>query len=768
MVTSDPEVKVAIGKSVVDFRARRGEEPLRHYRSRCRARKVLVPAAGSSQPLEVSATMRFTELFSRWFSPSAWLPRRPRQRPARRRPWRRLSLERLEDRIVPAIDTLEVGGLRFFAPDGFQTASGDYFVKTGTVSIGYTPVGISDNFVPLVQAKLLPNGGAVQNAFFILKTDAAHPSFELATSELDLVVGRSHLVPLPIWKSTDPGLSETFDIDELKTTGVLLQGGDGEPITVADVDFTVSTLLFHNPGSDTTANAQVKMQGDASFDKVPLVKELGITAHVGGPNDPQNNYIIADPIGITLTGMDVTKDLSNVKVGGLTVSGNLHVSYDHAKTSFAIGGSVRLTSEAQDTGKAALNNVAATLDATFSGGNLGTFAFGISVGFHVFDLNVSPINEQPLLLSYNVIKHQFEIHGGLQLEFNFNTISATLDDGMGGPGLVIVGGHLTQFHAIFNADIHLFGATIDARNLTFQYSADYGRGQSQFEMYGDLSLTIPTRKKADATITAHLGTQADPGLILQDGTLTQINMGLSGGFDVYGFHIDVGNHNNLGGANLEWQKADDTFLISGAFTADFKVFQASVTLGNSPTTGLVIKDGHFQLKDAKFELDNATLGPVTLKQLVVAWQDEGSPGDFTIDVGGKVVLPGGWEVDAALVFDQNGLNSIAVSASFGEGIPVGDTGLFVTELGGSIQNIDNPSQIIVSGHLGVTWGESFSLLGTDVKLFRAEGDFTVDRNELILSGSVQIGAYSTDGGSTWQGVAGSGDAKLTLDWGDKL
>src|SRR5262249_51208390 len=78
------------------------------------------------------------------------------------------------------------------------------------------------------------------------------------------------------------------------------------------------------------------------------------------------------------------------------------------------------------------------------------------------------------------------------------------------------------------------------------------------------------------------------------------------------------------------------------------------------------------------------------------------------------------------------------------------------------------SQIIVSGHLGVTWGESFSLLGTDVKLFRAEGDFTVDRNELILSGSVQIGAYSTDGGSTWQGVAGSGDAKLTLDWGDKL
>src|SRR5262249_37412704 len=40
--------------------------------------------------------------------------------------------------------------------------------------------------------------------------------------------------------------------------------------------------------------------------------------------------------------------------------------------------------------------------------------------------------------------------------------------------------------------------------------------------------------------------------------------------------------------------------------------------------------------------------------------------------------------------------------------------------------------------------------------------------ELILSGSVQVGAYSTDGGSTWQAAAGSGDAKMTLDWGDKL
>src|SRR5262249_33573658 len=156
--------------------------------------------------------------------------------------------------------------------------------------------------------------------------------------------------------------------------------------------------------------------------------------------------------------------------------------------------------------------------------------------------------------------------------------------------------------------------------------------------------------------------------------------------------------------------------------------------GDSPNTGLVIKDGKFQLHDARFELDNATLGPVTLEQFVVQWQ-EPTRGVFTVYVGGKVLLPGGWEVDGALVFDQKGLSSITVSASLAEGIPIADTGLFVTELSGSIKNIDNPSQIIVSGHLGVTWGETFHLLGQDVKLFRAEGDITVDANELILSGS---------------------------------
>ena len=96
-------------------------------------------------------------------------------------------------------------------------------------------------------------------------------------------------------------------------------------------------------------------------------------------------------------------------------------------------------------------------------------------------------------------------------------------------------------------------------------------------------------------------------------------------------------------------------------------------------------------KDAKIELVDVTLGPVTLKELLVQWSENGN--DFDLTVAGDVLLPGGWEVSADLVFVNEVLDDITVSANLGEGIAIGDTGLFITELAGSIKNLDNPSAL---------------------------------------------------------------------------
>ena len=70
--------------------------------------------------------------------------------------------------------------------------------------------------------------------------------------------------------------------------------------------------------------------------------------------------------------------------------------------------------------------------------------------------------------------------------------------------------------------------------------------------------------------------------------------------------------------------------------------------------------------------------------------------------------------------------------------------------------------------MAIIYGEQFSLLGNQVNLFRATGDITVDANELVLDGTIQMGAYSKDNGKTWNAVAGQGDVRLDFDWADQL
>ena len=53
---------------------------------------------------------------------------------ARSRRWRRLSLECLEERVLPATQ-IDFGGLRFVAPNGFSpNGDGDQTASTGIVS----------------------------------------------------------------------------------------------------------------------------------------------------------------------------------------------------------------------------------------------------------------------------------------------------------------------------------------------------------------------------------------------------------------------------------------------------------------------------------------------------------------------------------------------------------------------------------------------------------------------------------------------------------
>ena len=317
----------------------------------------------------------------------------------------------------------------------------------------------------------------------------------------------------------------------------------------------------------------------------PLAK--GLTAEVTG-----TNYVIADASGLSLTGLKVTKTIpKDAEFKGFQITGDVSIEYVSASSTYTIKGDVNLTSEADNFGKSALNNVSAGLDLTFSVTTAGISFYGggftIAGSFQILGLEVSSSSSQPISFQYDRQHDQFEVGGALTITFDTQTITLNLGSSTGqGAGIVIKDGVLQQFDGYIAGSITLFGVQITSTGLTFQYQAAADGNPSQFELFGTLSITLPTGGNGTA-ITASLGNQQIPGLVLKDGSLTQLNIGLDTNkpFSIFGFNIVTHN------ANVEWQSADNTFLVSGTFGADFKIFQGTFQLGDDLQDGLIIKNG---------------------------------------------------------------------------------------------------------------------------------------------------------------------------------
>ncbi len=443
-----------------------------------------------------------------------------------RHAWRPGRLERLEDRLAPAGVPVLVDGLEFLPSTNFQQSGADYLLGPGAkVDIGYTPLG-TENFQPLVHFDLGANAG-----FFSLDTtQSSDPFFNVYDVTLSIVAIKNDngpSVPIPIWKSNVPeGEFVKFDIPQLlSTNGLSLNPSQSTPIQVpvAHCDFTLGTLYLNNPDSKTTVNSQVLMQGVVDLSNVPIIGK-GLTAEVTG-----TNYVVVDASGVNLTGIKVTKTLpSDTKIKGFDVAGSVSIEYANSGTtkSFTFSGSVTLSSPAQDSGKFALQNVTGQLNLTVADDPKGLelTGLGIAVGgsFKIFDVSVSTPAAQPLSFTYDASQDQFKVGGDLNVDFNGNTLQVNLGS-TSSTGIIFQQGVLTQFNGYVTADFSLFGVKVITNGLTFMYIRDTGTGQSQFELFGGLQLQIPSGS-SPTLITANLGDQNNPGLIIQNGSLTQYSI----------------------------------------------------------------------------------------------------------------------------------------------------------------------------------------------------------------------------------------------------
>ncbi|NER85463.1 MAG: YdgA family protein, partial [Leptolyngbya sp. SIO1D8] len=114
------------------------------------------------------------------------------------------------------------------------------------------------------------------------------------------------------------------------------------------------------------------------------------------------------------------------------------------------------------------------------------------------------------------------------------------------PGFLITNGSLTSFNIGVSGDFDLKAITITTSDLTFQWDS----GNSQFEMFGSASTNIDGNG-----ISISLGDEDDPGLIVNSGTVTHINFGITADFDMKGITIspnDLTLEYDLGNTQYEF------------------------------------------------------------------------------------------------------------------------------------------------------------------------------------------------------------------------
>jgi hypothetical protein len=578
------------------------------------------------------------------------LPLRSRQHSRRR-----LHLEILEDRLVPA-SAVTLGPLQFFGD--FNT--GPDFSANGVIQLGLAPTQ-GEDFRPLVQI----NGS--------VDFSSAGSSFNVNGSIISIIQPTPSEIAL--WQGT-----ASFDVSDLVGSGATLSAaltvdfhqGHGANFTA---NFVPDTLMLANPEGGSTSDSVVRLQGRLFFNQL-----VGFVAPVA-----ESYWITLDQTGIALPG---------------TYTAN--VSATGPNNRFTVFGLAIDPSP----------GMAITFDS-----NAGTFVGYGPVGVYSADGGIASTGY---------------------------TLGTRSD-----PGLILVGGGVGTLSIDIEDKAVIFGLPFNFRDPTIYYNPQ----QHRWEASGHAWVLIE-----DLSAYGTMGDDDAPGIIIDanSGSFTTIRMTIDSNFELGPLSYDSD-------LTLTYQ-SDSTYALAGTLRVPF-FFDATATLGAAGHPGILIHNGSVQIEDLRIELNDVFLGAFVLDDLVVAYSNQ--DGQIEVEFSGSLWLPVADKGFAMEIDVRNGqLNGIKIG-EHGVQVPVGDTGVFITGIDAEIKNFTQPSDLYVAGSLTITWGGKLELFGkAEVSLFKATGEFSVDRNHLELGGTFYIGAWTNPTDGTTEALLAKGQINVDLNWSE--
>ena len=310
----------------------------------------------------------------------------------------------------------------------------------------------------------------------------------------------------------------------------------------------------------------------------------------------------------------------------------------------------------------------------------------------------------------------FSIPGGSQLDVALNGTGVVLDSR----------GKLLSISASVSGDIGVAGKfVISPKNLTFSYDAS----SQTYLVYGGVAVTLASTSVK--SVTATLGTSAtDPGLKIVNGMLDHLNIGLSGSFELFGIMVTPTNLQVIYSAGDPTH--DTTISLSGSLAVNFtSTVSVSASIGVSPTdpsmtTNPLVLDLH---KDGTVGVDLShgfgvavagSFKGFSLTAMVAFAPGSGST--YNVSASGSLKTPGGIGFDAVLHIHDNKLADLTISVS--AKVPVGDTGLYITWVLGSLTNLDTNDPTITA---------AATLIYVDAHILTITGAIEVNKEHLLLS-----------------------------------
>ncbi len=530
-----------------------------------------------------------------------------------------------------------------------------------------------------------------------------------------------------------------------KEPGVILTNGIVTKLDISlTANFTLKKLVF-KPRNLTfdwdEASKRIKIFGEI----LVKIESDSLYAVLGNSSTPgiQVTSGVIDNINIAVTGNFSLKSLA-VKPDSLVFI------YDSNLDKYKIFGALELDIES-DTIKVGLgtfNNPGIEI----IDGILDKINFEVTTSFKLKSLAIKP---DSLTFVYDRDSSQYKIYGNIEIDVEKDTIKAQLgsfDD----PGISITDGKVDHINISISSDFELKKLTIETDSLGIEWQKSLDGGVYHF--FGNVKIDIDTNK-----IAFNFGSRSHPGVVVRNGKIDTLKISTTDDIHFAGFEV--------GTQNLTLEYSNELYQMYGKLFLK-KMWSAEIDLGNGPGSGITldlsIKPAKLMIEHAVFELANVDLGPITLKNITLALEE-----NRVQSANLKVDLPPGWEVDAMMGFKfSNGnleIDSVDIdweALNIDEAIAIPGTGAFITKLNGGLFGIEDPHEFKVTGDIGIAFGGPFNIPDVgDVSLLFLEANASISRSEFIIDSYAYMGAYKKSDG-TWASVLGDGNLKLDLKWGD--